>query len=32
LEAEEAIRKEMEEQRAAKADPFTRQQCRPTIL
>lgn len=32
VEAEEAMRQEMAEQRSAKADPFTRSQCRPTIV
>lgn len=31
-EAEQAFKKEVEEMKTAKADPFTRRQCRPTIV
>lgn len=31
-EAESAFKREVEEMKTAKADPFTRRQCRPTLV
>ncbi len=32
LDAEEALKREADEKKQIKADPFTRRQCRPTLV